>query len=436
MPLIVSSGEACGVNQQEASIFLSFPIEIRHPIYSYAFGLLAGQHVQCVAEDYGGPRRFKFPTGETHDVHPRFDHTRFRLSPCILDPGAIAEDVGTCGDERDPRDPNDPKGSTAVFHRRLASTWGPHWACEELALNRGYDLRNDRRESLKLSSALRACKKMYLDIVTVVIPAIEFFVTDLRTLSIMLGRGPVAPPFSFVTSFCPRITKLSITLSTPLSLFKAVEAVVTSESRPQDDEKPQDGEAETSHDAMDTLTQSDEVDIWTWLLPSHLFTHLPQLQKLAIYLDHTSPKRTDRWGVVNERAFLAPILALKTANPDLELVCALPKIHPWLEDGERQFLPHDHEWPPSRLGICRYLRTHCRILRGPDGQVSLKHNTDWPAYWEPGGEGLWGPTYTVPMIEGAERRLLQNGSHAAASWNFHWQWRVRPPTDRECFDRE
>jgi hypothetical protein len=157
MPLIVSEDEARGVNEQTASRFFAIPIEVRHPIYSQAYDLTA-QHIQCVDQGYGGPRRFKFPPVETNT--PSAAYTRFQLTPCVLDPTAIAEDVGESGLERNPCEPHDAKESEAVFQRRLLSSWGPHWACEELALNRGFDLRNDRRRARDLSSAMVACKKM------------------------------------------------------------------------------------------------------------------------------------------------------------------------------------------------------------------------------------------------------------------------------------
>ncbi|KAK0617750.1 hypothetical protein B0T14DRAFT_525779 [Immersiella caudata] len=403
MPLTVWGDEACGVDEQRASRFFAIPIEVRHPIYSQAYDF-AAQHIQCVDQGYGGSRRFKFPPVETDP--PGAPYTRFRLTPCVLDPAAIAEDVGASGEERNPGEPYDAKESEAVFQRRLLSSWGPHWECEELALNRGFDLKSDRERSRDLSSAMMACKTMYLDIVTVVIPMMDFHVTDFRTLGFMLGRGPIAPPFTFVTSITPRITKLLITLNCPLALFKAVE----NSSRPKDKEqKRQDDRVGSSQDPSTSSTAfGDEVEVWTRLLPWRLFGHLPQIEKLALWLDHTSQ---DGWGVVNERAFLAPLQALKAGNPTLDIACALPKLHPRLEDREQHYLPEDegHEWPAWRLGIFRYLRIRYRVLE-KNGRMRSTRVSDFPE-WLDMEKYLGSSLENAPVwrLERFERTLWEHG---------------------------
>jgi hypothetical protein len=257
--------------------------------------------------------------------------------------------------------------------------------------------------------------RRYLDIITVVIPTIDFHVTDLRTLGVMLGRGPVAPPFSFVTSITPRITKLSLTLNCPLALLKAV----TDSSRPRENDqkhpKHQDDKPESSRESSVSLTAfSDEIEVWTRLLPRRLFGHLPQIYKLSLWLDHTS---ADGWGVANERSFLAPLQALKAAKPELNIACALPKLHPQLEDRERHYLPEDeeHEWPALRLGIFRYLRIRYRVVE-KDGRLRSTRVCDFPE-WLDMRQDL-GPSLRdapVAELEEFERSLWRDGLQGFSS---------------------
>ena len=95
---------------------------------------------------------------------------------------------------------------------------------------------------------------------------------------------------------------------------------------------------------------------------------MPWLRNLHIWLDHNGPSN-EYWSVVNERAILAPMEAIKTThNPDLKLVCFLPNLHPEIENRQRHYLPgeREEENPPSQLEIHRLLRQRYRVLEHTD----------------------------------------------------------------------
>jgi len=206
----------------------------------------------------------------------------------------------------------------------------------------------------------------------------------------MLNGGFVTAPFSFEVSICPRIDKLSLMLNAPLALFHAVEDF--SISRDDQVENP----------------RNDEAEIWACLLPSRLFSQLPQIRRLGIWLDLTTTNMKARWGVVNERAFLAPVQALKTSNPELELTCALPKLHPRLENVERHYLPDfgdgDQGWPASRLGIHRFVRERFRA-EVKSNELETTYVNDFPELVD----SMYFEHKSMADKEEMERRMFGSG---------------------------
>lgn len=101
-------------NPQNDSPFFRLPLEIRRIIYS------------CLDE----------PTG----MHiTRDSQVGFMISPC-LDPEIWGE---LSGKERQPRVPNGGVMTNTVWRDRVASTWGPHWRCEEVILRKREGLAAD-----------------------------------------------------------------------------------------------------------------------------------------------------------------------------------------------------------------------------------------------------------------------------------------------------
>lgn len=66
------------------------------------------------------------------------------------------------GCERKPTD--DPRASDPIWGRRVASSWGPHWECEEVALYMKQEAEDeyfhDRAVGLDNGAILRVCKQV------------------------------------------------------------------------------------------------------------------------------------------------------------------------------------------------------------------------------------------------------------------------------------
>lgn len=137
MSLVASTAEASGINNQEASGFFTLPAEPRHAVYEQLFMNLAGQHVNYLADENG-----------TH---------RFKLTPCT---------APVISDNRYGKERCIPQYVSAhdIYRRRLKSTWGPHWSCEELANRwRVYPEDSDHvwwMQARDFCSALRVCKRL------------------------------------------------------------------------------------------------------------------------------------------------------------------------------------------------------------------------------------------------------------------------------------
>ncbi|KAK4113247.1 hypothetical protein N656DRAFT_778773 [Canariomyces notabilis] len=378
---------------QHASSFFAIPIELRRAVYAHLLST-AGQHIQYITGDDG--------------IH------HFRLTPCIVSAKWDEEELD--GTERNPDKLYWVWGP--IYKRRLSSSWGPHWMCEELAFNlpvceHAHWKGSSTQEagdiapaSLRgFASALRVCKRMYMELVEEATTGTDFHVTDLRTLKAMLDhRAPAPAPYSFEGSICPCISKLSITLSLPLAFFQAIEAVVYRASP--------DWEIASTSDIEDN-------SVGTWLhLHSRLLIQLPKLRKLRVWLDHNNDSY---WSVVDERAILAPMEALRTSNPSLELVCVLPKLHPRIEDRQRHYLSVDvdeEEESPSRLVVHRFMRQRYRVVEDRDtGDKTVTIVPDFPVL------------YKHPLFDG--RPLLDVEDYERALWRSgldvrqHFMW-LRP----------
>lgn len=143
----VSTEEACAVDSQYVSSFFTIPIELRRAVYAYLFDP-AGHHIQYVV---GGD-------GVRH----------FRLTTCTAPTKSGEEERGheRYGRERNPDGQLFYPGGP-IYKRRLLSSWGPHWMCEELACHfRDGEVSTQEAgdiepaSSLDVSSAWRVCKRM------------------------------------------------------------------------------------------------------------------------------------------------------------------------------------------------------------------------------------------------------------------------------------
>ncbi|KAK1760057.1 hypothetical protein QBC47DRAFT_455874 [Echria macrotheca] len=353
MSSIMPPDGTSAIDRQDESPFFSMPIELRNAVYEQLFEF-RDQHVRSVAGIDGTQQ--------------------FALTPCIAPP--ISDDQERVGRERFPK--NDPKNPDLqpLKMRRIASSWGPHWMCEELALypkecasgtSEGWIA--DAAVSRTVYPALLVCKRMYLDLVQLAGSKSDLHITDLQTLH-----------------------ALSITLSQPLTLFRELETA-SAQSKESD--------GSSVHD----------VEVRTWRsLPSRLLARFPSLRRFTIWLDHND--ENNYWSVVNERAVLGPMECLKTIKPDLELVCFLPKSHPKIEDPQRHYLPTNEGCSSPCFEIRRTLRQRWRVHRsGSDPNDSLTFATDFPhILLEHYGSGSLGfAKMSLAEKEEYEMKLRRNG---------------------------
>lgn len=199
-----------------------------------------------------------------------------------------------------------------------------------------------------------------LEVVDHVAAMTDFHIADLQTLRLFVeDSGPPRTLFSLEALDHSRITKLSITLSQHLKFFNSISKACR---KSKEDEGHESTPSSNSGDSP--KCNSGDIDFWV-RLPSTLPTHLPSLRKLHVWLDHNDGPY---WSSVNERSILTPMEALKTANPQLELVCVLPRVHPRVESSQRHYLPGDAEQQgpdplQDKLEIHRILRQRYRVFR-------------------------------------------------------------------------
>lgn len=132
------------IDNQDASPLFNIPLELRRAIYVNLVDVSA-RHVYSVAGSDG--------------------ISRLRFTPCIA-PGAFDADY-LDGSERCPEiHESDERIPVAgpIFKRRLLSSWGPHWMCEELAFH-PQDCSEDALQAASSFfgdgfSFLRVCKRM------------------------------------------------------------------------------------------------------------------------------------------------------------------------------------------------------------------------------------------------------------------------------------
>ncbi|RYP70894.1 hypothetical protein DL771_005144 [Monosporascus sp. 5C6A] len=305
------------MDPQSQSRFFSMPIEIRQAIYAHII---------------------------PDSVHLFLQQDKVAVSACIEpcpERDLSGLDRRSTGDWR----------TDAIMARRLRSSWGPHWKCEEVALGIGdsYDDKMcDVARDVTMTAVLAVCKKMYTDILILMVSTVTFNVTDLETLEYLVQPNQdsgLSHPSSdgLLPKVCQFLKRLNITLRRPLSFFKT----------------PENGVALTSSSgAGDILKTPDDVpsQLKTWAqIWAVLARQLKQLQNLHVWLDMDDKSS---WSLVNERAILSHLAALISIGtvPGLKHVSVnLPLLHPRYEKPGRHFTK-DSPPPPAYLTIQRSLR--------------------------------------------------------------------------------
>ncbi|RYP23576.1 hypothetical protein DL765_001090 [Monosporascus sp. GIB2] len=362
------------MDPQSQSRFFSMPIEIRQAIYAHII---------------------------PYAVHIFFQQDKVVVSACI----ELCPERDLSGFER--RSTGDWR-TDAIMARRLRSSWGPHWKCEEVALGIGdsYDDKMcDVAHDATMTAVLAVCKKMYTDILIFMVSTVTFNITDLETLEYLVQRNQdsgLSHPSSdgLLPKVCPFLKRLNLTLRLPLSFFKTPENGVALAS---------------SSGAGDIVKTPDDVpsQLKTWAQIWAALAHqLKQLQNLHIWLD-TDDKSS--WSLVNERAILSHLAALISIGtiPGLKHVSVnLPLLLPRREKPERHFTK-DSPPPPAYLTIQRSLR---QTLHGEEitpGEFHVISDSEFSLLVEllefPGFEGM-----SLAEIVNMERECWRRGQDMEA----------------------
>ncbi|KAI0415300.1 hypothetical protein F5X98DRAFT_347035 [Xylaria grammica] len=383
------------MHPQHESRLLSVPIEIRRAIYANAV-----------------PRQ----------IHVFLSQGKLRLSAC-LEPnlGDHRHDGRERGRDHvvgsNVRDPE----AEARWARRLRSSWGPHWQCEELTLSdEGAPSHNSRRHGI--SNLLFSCKKLFTDVLDIVAERTAFNVTDTVTMNVLLSKSddPGSSsdcPWSFCDHVVPNIRRLNITFRLPVAFYEDLEYGIGSAlSR----DRPADNLELTSHSR--------------WAYVWSTIHRLQQLRSLYIWLDHDGRRS---WSVVKERLALHHLIAGLTAQkqfrqakelPPTEISVNLPKLHPGISGPLTHFVGDGLQLPFTIERRYRQ-RFHCR--QDASGRLAVEYEADFPILYEiselqEASGDLAGDIITLEEIEDLEERMWERGENVNGVMNelygmcIHW----------------
>lgn len=117
-----------------------------------------------------------------------------------------------------------------------------------------------------------------------------------------------------------------------------------------------------------TSSEALQPNLSAWTNLPRTISHLPNLNRLHIWLDHSDPSS---WSLVNERAILSPLLSLQ----NIRISINLPKLHPNHESSERHFID-DCPFPIHR----RYRQRSFAVNQVRNGVTTVEYQArpDFP----------------------------------------------------------
>ncbi|KAF2726537.1 hypothetical protein EJ04DRAFT_582604 [Polyplosphaeria fusca] len=300
------------MNTQRQSRLLSLPAELQQAIY-----------VLCI------PDR----------IHICLQQGKLQWFTCAL---AVSDEEYLDGSERNP---GEGAQSEPLWARRLASSWGSHWNCEEIAYTRPHGGGDP------LLSLLLVCKEMFFGIKDAISGNTIVALTDLETLGFLAKRSKETQThnrdqnFSIMPNLLPRVVELNITLWLPLANLRSLE------------------EQENSSLATESTNM--------WQQLHSMLACFKHLQMLHLWLDHDDPCF---WHTMNERAILSTFISERA--PDCKISLSLPKLHPWYEDPHRHYL-NDADLPAT-VHLQRRMRQWHFGRNDAQGLPVLEFKADFP----------------------------------------------------------
>ncbi|KAH7333209.1 hypothetical protein BKA65DRAFT_538906 [Rhexocercosporidium sp. MPI-PUGE-AT-0058] len=314
-----------------------------------------------------------------------------RLSPC-LQPNL--GDNNHAGHER--RYPEE-GAAEVVWARRLDSSWGPHWECEELAF-----ATDDKPQNNPIYKLLFVCKRMFLEICDFVAERSVINITDLDTLDASLPKSgglgsALGQPWSLFDLISPRIHNLNVTLRLPIAFYKAVETGDIKETA-----------VDRPNIAKSIAYNNDWIQFWSNICS------LQGLHNLHVWLDHD---HESSWSEVKERPVLDPVFAIlaremqsrssRCTGQHAQVLFNLPKLHPGIATPDTHFIEGT---APPLFTLQRRYRQRYHSQESPTGTSRVVGKADFPVMWELTlDENPDGPYMTLEEVEIYERGLWERG---------------------------
>ncbi|KAK3688956.1 hypothetical protein B0T22DRAFT_378112 [Podospora appendiculata] len=294
--------------------------------------------------------------------------------------------------------------SELAWARRLQSTWGPHWQCEEMAQKTpGYQQHQpednwDSDGAEAIMSLLFVCKKLNMEVIDYLAANVALHVTNFSTLDQLAQSSlisvPLHSPYGLFTAIGPSLMKLDITLRVPLLFLQAVcDNTATSTT------------SGTKAPRQTSLPKQEWIALWPALA-----LRLRKLRQLHVWLDHDDSRS---WSFVNERAVLAPLTGSFSAENIVSLqdvTLTLPNFHPLHENPEIHFT-----YSSLQISTCvtvnrRMRPTYWFEASFPGEPATRLHIADFPIFVQYGGFEDYGwEDWSPEQIQEMEREMWLTG---------------------------
>ncbi|GAO17268.1 hypothetical protein UVI_02061140 [Ustilaginoidea virens] len=299
--------------------FFRLPIELRHHVYSYIV-----------------PSRVHVHLGKRGTLC---------VSTCV-NPASRGDRF--CFDRRSTGDP-----SAEVWGRRLNSSWGSHWRCEEVALASGLDPVDVGAHHHDSARALMStCKQIYQDVAYLMAVHLAIHITDIATLDFLLDPANAAAGTTSASNLFARTFPLTRNLTLAFRLSpKVYQDIAALSSQPELSNGPS-----PAH---------------MWMRVWRKTAGMASLRTLDITIDHGSKSS---WSTLDEQAVLSTLLPLASAPPRLALTIHVPHSPASPAPGPRS------EGRPDLIPILsrveRYARQRFFTEKRQDGSVGLVYEED------------------------------------------------------------